>query len=239
MLTIVKWHKPYKGLFILGSVHWCTSNWKVTLLRFHLQKKGEILDSAESTPIGCHCGVHENQKLKIMTVSWAHPRNTITVIYRESISPSFLSDSLSLSRPLLPLSISLSPSLFLSRSLSPPPLFLSPSPFSFSLSLSLSPSPVWLKDKPPQSTTNHHKPPQTTTNHRKPPHTTANHHKPPPEFGTIIRRYDRVPLKKRLYHRKPPQTTANHRKPPPEFGFICIHVLVKSKYLLNYNRFSN
>ena len=36
---------------------------------------------------------------------------------------------------------------------------------------------------------------QTTAIHRKPPHTTANHHKPPPEFGTTIRRYDRVPLK--------------------------------------------
>ena len=34
-------------------------------------------------------------------------------------------------------------------------------------------------------------------------------------------------------HHKPPQTTTNHRKPPPEFGIIGIHVLVKSKYLLN------
>ena len=58
-----------------------------------------------------------------------------------------------------------------------------------------------------QTTAIHRKPPQTTTNHRKPPHTTANHHKSPPEFGTIIRRYDRVPLKNG-------QTTTNHRKLP-------------------------
>ena len=83
-----------------------------------------------------------------------------------------------------------------------------------------------------QTTANHHKPPQTTTNHRKPPQTTANHHKSPPEFGTIIRRYDGVPLKN-------DQTTANQCKPLPEFEIIGIHVLVKSKYLLNYNRFSN
>ena len=98
---------------------------------------------------------------------------------------------------------------------------------------------VWLKDKPPQSTTNHHKPPQTTTNHHKPPQTTTHHRKPP---QTTTRIWDDntsvwpCAVKKRLNHRKPPQTTTNHLQ---NLGLICIHVLVKSKYLLNYNRFSN
>ena len=62
-------------------------------------------------------------------------------------------------------------------------------------SVSVSETESWKGMTKRQTTAIHHKPPQTTANHHKPPHTTANHHKPPPEFGTIIRRYDRVPLK--------------------------------------------
>ena len=87
-----------------------------------------------------------------------------------------------------------------------------------------------------QTTAIHHKPPQTTANHHKPPQTTTHHRKPP---QTTTRIWDDntsvwpCAVKKRLNHRKPPQTTSRN------FGFICIHVLVKSKLLLNYNRFSN
>ena len=62
---------------------------------------------------------------------------------------------------------------------------------------------VWLKDKPPQSPTNHHKLPQTTTHHRKPPQTTTRIWDDNTSVWPCA-------VKKRL----------NHRKPPPEFGFI-------------------
>ena len=90
-----------------------------------------------------------------------------------------------------------------------------------------------------QTTAIHHKPPQTTANHHKPPQTTTHHRKPP---QTTTRIWDDntsvwpCAVKKRLNHRKPPQTTTNHLQ---NLGLICIHVLVKSKYLRNYNRFSN
>ena len=60
---------------------------------------------------------------------------------------------------------------------------------------------VWLKDKPPQTTANHHKPPQTTTHHRKPPQTTTRIWDDNTSVWPCA-------VKKRLNHRKPPQTTS-------------------------------